>query len=381
MDMAKDILTTAEAAKLLGVSIRTAQLLIEGGSIASWKTPGGHRRVYRADVLAVVSGTNKEPACASVVVMLVAARERLPKYEGILGAVAECSLDSYSDAFSASFAIGSRVPAAVIVDLQDNAAERESFLRSLISNPALGHTRIITVGNTDDASKGPTGAGFSGMVIHVENPEVLPKTVRGILLEAAEPVVLLEGGAPFPLAANESLRLAALERAGLVDTPPEDAFDRLTWLASRGLKMPIALLTLLTPTRQWFKSHHGLEITETPRSWSFCNQTILQRDVYAVENLALDPLFANHPAVVGPPGFRFYAGAPVTDPGGFALGALCVMDHKPRTLNQGQKQSLLALAAIASDQIRLRATDRQLRDTLDGRNRRQARLKDRPRAS
>ncbi len=80
--------------------------------------------------------------------------------------------------------------------------------------------------------------------------------------------------ASFPLGINEGQRLAALERSGLVDTIPEEPFDRLTWLASRSLKTPVALLTLLTTNRQWFKPRVGLELSETPRSWSFCNHTI-----------------------------------------------------------------------------------------------------------
>ena len=165
----------------------------------------------------------------------------------------------------------------------------------------------------------------------------------------------------FPVAANESQRLMALERSGLVDTAPEKSFDRLTQLAGKVLAMPVSLMTLLTPTRQWFKSRQGIEIPETPRSWAFCNQTILQRGVFAVEDLALDKRYANNPAVAGDLHFRFYAGAPVVDPDGFALGSVCVIDYEPRKLDQGQTETLSALAALASDQVRLQATDRELR--------------------
>jgi GAF domain-containing protein len=111
-------------------------------------------------------------------------------------------------------------------------------------------------------------------------------------------------------------------------------------------------------------------VTETPRSWAFCNYTILQKDVFTVENLALDPQFSGIPAVSGPPGLRFYAGAPVHDPDGFAIGSLCVIDQRPRALDQTQRQILRALAALASDELRLRAVDRQLRWALDALNRR-----------
>jgi GAF domain-containing protein len=150
-----------------------------------------------------------------------------------------------------------------------------------------------------------------------------------------------------------------------VDTPPEDVFDRLTWLAAQTLEMPIALITLLTPTRQWFKSRQGLDMADTPRSWAFCNHTILQNRCMVAEDLASDPRFADNPAVVDAPSFRFYAGCPVVDPDGFALGSLCVIDTKPRTLDETQKHILTNLAALASDEIKLRATDVRLRRAED----------------
>ena len=373
-DMEKDILTTAQAGRLLGVSIRTAQLLIEAGSLTSWKTPGGHRRVRRADVMALMSGTNQAPAFSSALLILVASPERLARYRGILMGVDECSIDGYSDAHSASFAIGSRLPAAVIIDLEESSAERLSLLRSLILNPALGHTRIIAIGDRDAAAVESQGERYKfDVATYVESLELLPDAVRAVLRDASEPAVLIEGTPSFPLAANEAQRLSAVDRSGLVDTAPEESFDRLTWLAGHSLEMPIALLTMITPTRQWFKSRYGLEVPDTPRSWAFCNYTILQRGVFAVENLVLDARFADNPAVAGGPEFRFYAGVPVIDSDGFALGSLCVIDHKPRKLDQDQMQSLIALAALASDEVRLRATDRRLRWALEALNRNQRR--------
>ena len=90
--------------------------------------------------------------------------------------------------------------------------------------------------------------------------------------------------------------------------------DRLTWLAARSLDAPVALLTLLTPTRQWFKSRYGLDMVETPRGWAFCNHTILQKGIMVAENLATDQRFAENLAVSGELGFRFYAGCRLTIP-------------------------------------------------------------------
>ncbi|WP_343715406.1 excisionase family DNA-binding protein [Inquilinus sp.] len=337
--MANDILTTAQAAKLLGISVRTAQLLIEGGSLTSWKTPGGHRRVYRADVEALVAGS--DPAASSALVVVVAAPGRLAGYEEALRSVGECLADGHDDVHAAAVAIGARRPAAVVVDLEDGDPGRAALLRSLAANPALAGIRLLAVGSDGLASL-----------------QQLPDAVRGLLRDHAPPPPGTGDPAPpWPLAANENQRLAALDRSGLAQSPSEEAFDRLTWLAGRCLNAPVALLTLLTPTRQVFKSRQGLDMAETPRSWAFCNRTILQKGVFTVENLALDPEFRANPAVAGGPAFRFYAGAPVVDADGFALGSLCVIDHVPRILDEEQRRCLLTLAALASAEVQRRALD------------------------
>jgi excisionase family DNA binding protein len=357
--MENDVLTTSQAAKLLGISVRTAQLLVEGGSLRSWKTPGGHRRVYRDDVLALMKASGPASAPSPANAILIAAPARMPLYERLRSEIGDIAIEAHSDEHAAAFAIGARLPAAVIVDLSDHSAARLSFARQLSSNPSLGHTRLVTVGPSDTA---PQMSAMPRGHIHIASPDELPDTLlRAMFAEPAAPDLDLDDG--FPVAANEAQRLAALDRSGLVGTLPEPAFDRLTWLASQVLQMPVSLMTLLTPSQQWFKSRQGLEMTDTPRSWAFCNQTILQRDVFEIDDLAKDTRFGTNPAVAGAPHFRFYAGAPVIDPDGYALGSVCVMDYVPRNLDQDEKRTLLALAAIASDEVRLRTTDRQLRWT------------------
>ncbi|HVJ43841.1 MAG TPA: excisionase family DNA-binding protein [Dongiaceae bacterium] len=370
--MDNDVLTTSQAAKLLGISVRTAQLLIEGGALTTWKTPGGHRRVYRADVLAMVARTNPTPVLASALVILLASPARRPLYEASLATVRECAVDIYGDTHTAAFAIGSRLPAAVIVDFDDTHddayVERLAFLRHIATHPALSQITLIAAGSAAAIAKATDLTQTPRILATL--PEQVPDAVRTALRDAKEPAEFLMENPPFPIAANEGQRLAALERSGLVDTAPEEPFDRLTWLASHSLKTPIALLTLLTAKRQWFKARVGLEMTETPRSWSFCNHTILQKGVFAVNDLAQSAPFDVNPAVAGSPHFRFYAGAPIIDPDGFAVGALCVIDYEPRTLDADQEQVLLALAGLASDEVRLRATNRQLRWALEALNRR-----------
>ncbi|CAB3772927.1 GAF domain-containing protein [Paraburkholderia humisilvae] len=387
--MENDVLTTSEAARLIGVSVRTAQLLIEGGTLRSWKTPGGHRRVYRADVLALIAQHDEAPPFSSARVVLVASQARIAECVEWLSAIDGCTVDAYGNAQDAAFAIGLRLPALVVVDLRDGGddiggerAARVEFVARCAAQPALGASHIVTLGGEPD---GQTGDGPGGRadaaseedarsparITGVAHVQALPAVVRDLLRDRDAAAGRPDPAAPYPVAANEAQRLIALERAGLVDTAPEEAFDRLTWLASRTLNAPIALLTVLTSQRQWFKSRQGLpNFTETPRSWAFCNHTILQRDVLVVANLEHDARFADNPAVAGGPRFRFYAGAPVVDQDGFALGSLCVIDYEPRTLDEEGREALAALAALASDELRLRATDRQLRWALDALSRR-----------
>jgi excisionase family DNA binding protein len=226
-----DILTTAQAARLLGVSTRTAQLWVEQGALPHWKTPGGHRRIRRADV------------------------------QALLGATAS-----------------------------------------------------------------PT----------TEGDDIPP-------------------GHAFPVAPNERERLAAVRRSGLVGTSPEPSFDHLTWLASRTLKAPISLFTILTPTTQWFKSRQGLDVADTPREWAFCNYTVMAQELLVIPDLTADERFVANPAVHGAPGFRFYAGVPMVDAQGYALGSLCVIDTRSRRLSDEQADILRRLASLGSDELRRRA--------------------------
>lgn len=229
-DTIDPILTTREAATLLGVAVSTAQAWMEGGALPAWKTPGGHRRVRKSAVLCL---------------------------------------------------------------MQERAAQATALL-----------------------------------------PEYLPPQAPD-----------------FPVPANEARRLAALAASHLMDTPPEESFDRLTWLATHATGCPMALVTLLSAQRQWFKSRQGVEAEETPRALAFCNHALVDDAPFVVEDASCDPRFADHPMVTGAPFIRFYAGYPVRDANGLALGALCVLDREPRRLREREMRALRELAAIASTEI------------------------------
>ncbi|WP_338766450.1 GAF domain-containing protein [Massilia sp. METH4] len=237
------ILTTTAAARLLGVATSTVQMWMESGAIASWKTPGGHRRTR-------------------------------------LSAIAR---------------------------LLDQAP----------GNPPA------TVGQAVEAALSPV------------SPEFQPDPAPG-----------------YPVGREEAERLAALAASQLVDTASENRFDRIVRLAAQVTGSPIALVSLLTSTRQWFKARVGLEAQETPREWAFCSHAVLAGDVFVVEDAAADPRFRENPLVQGDPKIRFYAGVPVRDAAGQALGTLCVIDREPRKLRGTELQALKDLADIASEEVR-----------------------------
>jgi excisionase family DNA binding protein len=155
----------------------------------------------------------------------------------------------------------------------------------------------------------------------------------------------------YPVPSNERARLAAVGASGLVDTDEEARFDRIVRLASMVTGSPIALISLLTSTRQWFKARVGLEPRETPRDWAFCSHAVMQDELFVVEDALDDERFRNNPLVQQEPHIRFYAGVPLRDRSGQPLGTLCVIDREPRRLRAAEVQGLLDLAAIASSEI------------------------------
>ncbi|MBN9310829.1 sensor domain-containing diguanylate cyclase [Devosia sp.] len=163
---------------------------------------------------------------------------------------------------------------------------------------------------------------------------------------------------------EEALRLRKLQQYNLLDTPREDAFDRITRLVTAVLNVPIAAVTLVDRDRQWFKSEYGLNLAETPREQSFCAHAMLGQEPMVVRDAVLDPRFASNPLVRGRPDIRFYVGVPLRAADGTPLGALCGIDTRPRDIEQRELDILGDLANLTMEQLELRLL--ATRDGLTG---------------
>lgn len=153
------------------------------------------------------------------------------------------------------------------------------------------------------------------------------------------------------LPADEEKRLAAVYRLGLLDTDAEERFDRHARIAAAAFDAPIALVSLVDRERQWYKAHYGFDFSETSRDMGFCSHAILDSAPLVVSDALHDDRFADNPVVVGAPHVRFYAGVPLHAADGERVGALCIVDHKPRNLSAAQLRMLQDIARLVEEEL------------------------------
>ncbi len=162
---------------------------------------------------------------------------------------------------------------------------------------------------------------------------------------------------PAPIPDQEERRIDALRRMLILDTPPEERFDRVVSFASEEFDMPMVLVSLVDSHRQWFKARVGIDVCETDRESSFCGHAIMQPQILIVEDALLDERFHDNPLVTGAPNIRFYAGAPLQLPDGEIVGTLCMIDRQPRTLDEldlaifGSLRELVVSELVSQEEV------------------------------
>ena len=150
---------------------------------------------------------------------------------------------------------------------------------------------------------------------------------------------------------DEQERLAQLSMAAILDTSPEERFDRVTRMARRLFGVPIALVSLVDENRQWFKSCDGLNVSETSRDISFCGHALLEKQIFVIKNALKDERFIDNPLIAGEPHIRFYAGQQLRPLGGQTVGTLCIINRLPREFSNDDRQMLVELAQMVEREI------------------------------
>lgn len=163
---------------------------------------------------------------------------------------------------------------------------------------------------------------------------------------------------------DEAGRLSALHRYKILDTSPEECFDRITQVLQLSLDVPIALISLVDENRQWFKSAHGLDVKETARDISFCTHTVADASPLMVEDTSVDTRFCNNPLVTGDPNIRSYVGVPLVSPDGYAIGTLCAIDTSPRKFDVANINLMASFSELVMHEMELR--QRADTDSLTG---------------
>jgi hypothetical protein len=311
--------------------------------------------MYESDVLATLE-QGHDIKQAGWEVLVLAPKRHHASWTNAFAAMNVAGLTCLDNPVAAAVTLGATLPDMLVVHVETVEDLLPGFLSALHDVPVLNRLRIVIATSLPaaqiDALLGP-GLRYKVIGLHGVADGLAGELARLSPLKPGVPAPLPPAllDAPFPVGANESRRLAAVHRSGLLYSAQDETLDNIAQLAALSLSMPVALISIISEDKQWFKAKVGLDLSETPRHWAFCNYTLLQGGVQEVFELDQDPRFADNPAVANAPHFRFYAGAPITDDMGFALGSLCVIDTKPRELGDDGRQILDRLARQASHEI------------------------------
>lgn len=349
----KDILTTADAAELLGVSIRTAQLWVESGRLPSWKTPGGHRRIPRQAVMDLIDDSAQAPVDLAARAVILAAHGRAAEWEAVGLPGAGLLVDVSEDVDTFRRCLESAPPTLIIVENAGDG-ERKKLVSTIGSDTRFRHTLVFTMTEKDAGSPVPRGAKRVQLKMLPDVSSMSAKVIDHLKASLDNTNDLPSFGLPL----NENARLAAVKRSALVGSEADGRFDRLVRLAAYVTRAPIAMFTLITKDQQWFKSRVGFDGEHTSRDWAFCNETLVANELTVIEDMTRGDTYKQNPTLEEPYGFRFYAGAPVRDPLGFALGSICIIDIVPRVLKNEERDALIAIAEAISNLIRLIVLER-----------------------
>ncbi len=251
---------------------------------------------------------------------------------------AEDGFTVFATKLSEAASVAKRERPSVIL-LGEDGEESEAACRAIRTIEGYGYTAMVVL-VTRDATPQDSPAPFSDRLIAPYSPAYARTRLRAWVMRVAARWI------PAPKPVDEAERLAALYALHLLDTPPEERFDRLTRLASALFDVPVALITLIEADRQWFKSACGTDARETTRETAFCSHAIYNRAPLLVTDALTDDRFAESPFVQGPPHVRFYAGYPLILDNGACVGTVCVIDTRPHDLDNDGLSRLGDIAAL-----------------------------------
>jgi len=291
-------------------------------------------------------------ASAPSVTTAVLAVGDAPAREIVTAALAGGSVQStHADSGQTAVALAVKAQPDLLVAGPPSATLDVAGLISLVRTVlGLRGFPILALASSDEEGEKLLQAGADDYLLLPLRPASTQARLRSVL-GRREPWAAVEDVMRPRIPANEGERLADLHSLNILDTPPEERFDRLTREAAEHFGVPLWMVSLVDSDRQWWKSHHGTEDTGTSRDISICGHAVLGQETFVVEDAYLDARFVDNPLVTGESQVRFYAGYPMKGPAGQNIGSFCIVDHKPRHMSQQDIRVLEELGRRAEAEL------------------------------